>query len=126
MADEVQLAQSAQARGDTIFGKILRKEIPCNFIYEDDVCVAFDDVNPQAPVHFLVIPRKPISQLSRAEDADEALLGHLLIVAKRVAEKRGLNDGFRIVINDGRVGAQSVYHLHVHVLSGRQMHWPPG
>nr|CAI5849864.1 unnamed protein product [Callosobruchus analis] len=126
MADEVQLAQSVQAGGDTIFGKILRKEIPCNFIYEDDVCVAFDDINPQAPVHFLVIPRKPISQLSKAEDADETLLGHLLIVAKKVAEKRGLNDGFRIVINDGRVGAQSVYHLHVHVLSGRQMHWPPG
>ncbi|VEN61991.1 unnamed protein product [Callosobruchus maculatus] len=126
MADEVQLAQSAQAGGDTIFGKILRKEIPCNFIYEDDVCVAFDDINPQAPVHFLVIPRKPISQLSKAEDTDEALLGHLLIVAKKVAEKRGLSDGFRIVINDGRVGAQSVYHLHVHVLSGRQMHWPPG
>ncbi|VEN48359.1 unnamed protein product [Callosobruchus maculatus] len=126
MADEVQLAQSAQAGGDTIFGKILRKEIPCNFIYEDDVCVAFDDINPQAPVHFLVIPRKPISQLSKAEDTDEALLGHLLIVAKKVAEKRGLSDGFRIVINDGRVGAQSVYHLHVHVLSGRQMQWPPG
>ncbi|XP_018333261.1 histidine triad nucleotide-binding protein 1 [Agrilus planipennis] len=126
MATEVELAQSAKAGGDTIFGKILRKEIPCNFIYEDDLCVAFDDVNPQAPIHFLVIPRKPISQLSKAEDADETLLGHLLIVAKKVAQKRNLKNGFRIVINDGPIGAQSVYHLHIHVMSGRQMHWPPG
>ncbi|KAF7283977.1 histidine triad nucleotide binding protein 1 [Rhynchophorus ferrugineus] len=126
MADEVHLAQSAQAGEDTIFGKILRKEIPCKFIYEDDQCVAFDDVNPQAPVHFLVIPRKPISQLSKVEDADAPLLGHLLVVAKKIAAQRGLNKGFRIVINDGPVGAQSVYHIHIHVLSGRQMQWPPG
>lgn len=89
-------------------------------------CVAFDDINPQAPVHFLVIPRKPITQLSKAEDSDEALLGHLLIVARRIAKERKLDNGFRIVINDGPVGAQSVYHLHIHVLSGRQMQWPPG
>ncbi|XP_066262799.1 adenosine 5'-monophosphoramidase HINT1 [Euwallacea similis] len=126
MADEVKLAQSAQAGGDTIFGKILRKEIPCKFIYEDQQCVAFDDVNPQAPIHYLVIPRKLISQLSKAEDSDESLIGHLLVVAKKIAAERGLKDGFRIVINDGPVGAQSVYHLHVHVLSGRQMQWPPG
>ncbi|GLV44682.1 histidine triad nucleotide binding protein 1 [Carabus blaptoides fortunei] len=126
MADEVSLAQAANPEGDTIFGKILRKEIPCNFIYEDDQCVAFDDINAQAPVHFLVIPRKPISQLSRAEDADEQLIGHLMIVARKIAAQRGLQRGFRIVINDGPIGAQSVYHLHVHVLSGRQMQWPPG
>lgn len=77
-------------------------------------------------MHFLVIPRKPIAQLSKAVDADENLLGHLLIVARRIAAERGLKSGFRIVINDGPVGAQSVYHLHVHVLSGRQMQWPPG
>lgn len=77
-------------------------------------------------MHFLVIPRKPIIQLSKADDTDESLVGHLLIVAKRIAAERGLKDGFRIVINDGPVGAQSVYHLHVHVLSGRQMQWPPG
>ncbi|KAL1513284.1 hypothetical protein ABEB36_002709 [Hypothenemus hampei] len=126
MADEVRLAQNAEAGEDTIFGKILRKEIPCKFIYEDDQCVAFDDVNPQAPVHFLVIPRKPIAQLSKAEDSDEALLGHLLIVARKIAKQRNLDKGFRIVINDGPIGAQSVYHLHIHVLSGRQMQWPPG
>ncbi|XP_056633067.1 adenosine 5'-monophosphoramidase HINT1 [Diorhabda carinulata] len=126
MAEEVALAQSAQPGGDTIFGKILRKEIPCNLIYEDNLCIAFDDINPQAPVHFLVIPKKFIPQLSKAEDEDEAILGHLLIVAKKIAQKRNLKNGFRIVINDGPIGAQSVYHIHVHVLSGRQMQWPPG
>lgn len=89
-------------------------------------CVAFDDINPQAPVHYLVIPRKPITQLSRAEDNDGALLGHLLLVARKIAQKRNLKNGFRIVINDGPIGAQSVYHLHIHVLSGRQLQWPPG
>lgn len=84
MADEVKAAQEATPGGDTIFGKILKGEIPCKFIYEDDKCVAFHDVNPQAPVHFLVIPRKPISQLSKAEDEDEQLLGHLLLAGKKV------------------------------------------
>ncbi|CAH0717162.1 unnamed protein product, partial [Brenthis ino] len=124
---EVELAQSASEGGDTIFGKILRKEIPAKFVYEDDQCVAFNDVNPQAPKHILVIPRKPISQLSKAEDADEQLLGHLLIVARKVAAQEGLDkSGFRLVINDGKNGAQSVYHLHIHILGGRQMQWPPG
>lgn len=83
-------------------------------------------MNPQAPVHFLVIPRKPISQLSKAEEDDEALLGHLLLVGKKVAAQVGLEDGFRVVINDGRDGAQSVYHLHLHFLGKRQLKWPPG
>ncbi|KDR19216.1 histidine triad nucleotide-binding protein 1 [Zootermopsis nevadensis] len=126
MADEVAKAQVAKAGGDTIFGKILRKEIPCSFIYEDDQCVAFNDVNPQAPTHFLVIPRKPIPQLSRSEDVDEQLLGHLLIVARKLAKDLGLGNGFRLVVNDGPDGCQSVYHLHVHVLAGRQLGWPPG
>jgi len=113
---------------DTIFGKILRKEIPAKIIHEDDHCVAFHDVNPQAPVHVLVIPRKPITQLSKANPKeDQALLGHLLLVAKQVAERQGIaSDGFRIVINDGKKGSQSVYHLHVHVIGGRQLGWPPG
>ncbi|XP_046974855.1 adenosine 5'-monophosphoramidase HINT1-like [Vanessa cardui] len=124
---EVELAQTASEGGDTIFGKILRKEIPAKFVYEDDQCVAFNDVNPQAPTHILVIPRKPISQLSKAEDADEQLLGHLLIAARKVAAQQGLDkSGFRLVINDGKNGAQSVYHLHIHILGGRQMQWPPG
>ncbi|XP_055536488.1 adenosine 5'-monophosphoramidase HINT1 [Wyeomyia smithii] len=128
MADEVAKAQAASTTSeeDTIFGKILRKEIPCTFIYEDDKCVAFHDVNPQAPTHFLVIPRKPIAQLSKAAEEDVALLGHLMLVGKKVAAEQGLGDGFRVVINDGRNGAQSVYHLHLHFLGGRQMKWPPG
>uniref|UniRef100_A0A182PQ92 HIT domain-containing protein n=1 Tax=Anopheles epiroticus TaxID=199890 RepID=A0A182PQ92_9DIPT len=127
MSDEVAKAQAADASAeDTIFGKILRKEIPCTFIYEDDRCVAFKDVAPQAPVHFLVIPRKPIPQLSKATEADEALLGHLMLVGKKVAAEQGLEDGYRVVINDGKNGAQSVYHLHLHFLGGRQLKWPPG
>ncbi|XP_065353425.1 adenosine 5'-monophosphoramidase HINT1 [Cloeon dipterum] len=126
MADEVNKAQQAAPEGDTIFGKIVRKEIPCEFLYEDEQCVAFNDISPQAPKHILVIPRKPISQLSKAEDSDEQLLGHLLLVARRVAKEQGLEKGFRLVVNDGKDGAQSVYHLHIHILGGRQMQWPPG
>ena len=113
---------------DTIFGKILRKEIPTKLIHEDDQCIAFEDVQPQAPIHFLVIPRKPLQRLSHAKQLDIPLLGHLLFVAKSLAiEHFALaNDGFRIVINDGKYGCQSVYHLHVHVLGGRKMGWPPG
>ncbi|XP_065187500.1 adenosine 5'-monophosphoramidase HINT1-like [Sycon ciliatum] len=127
MASEVEKAQSAAPEEDTIFGKISRGEIPCKFVYEDDTALAFDDLAPQAPVHFLVIPRKPIAQLSKATDEDEALLGHLLTVARKVAVQKGLDaDGYRVVINNGKNGAQSVYHLHLHVLGGRQMSWPPG
>ncbi|XP_013400295.1 histidine triad nucleotide-binding protein 1 [Lingula anatina] len=123
---EVEKAQTASAGGDTIFGKITRGEIPCKFIHEDDKCVAFHDLSPQAPIHFLVIPRKPLSQLSKAEDGDKEMLGHLLLVAKQVAKELGLEKGFRLVVNDGAEGAQSVYHLHIHVMGGRQMGWPPG
>lgn len=126
MSEEIEKAQLAKPGGDTIFGKIARKEIPCDFIYEDEQCVAFNDLSPQAPVHFLVIPKKPISRLSEAEDADEQLLGHLMLAAKKVAKQQGLNDGYRLVINDGPMGGQSVYHIHIHVMSGRQMGWPPG
>ncbi|KAK3094392.1 hypothetical protein FSP39_001167 [Pinctada imbricata] len=126
MASETEKAQTAKPEGDTIFGKILRKEIPTTFIYEDEQCVAFNDVSPQAPTHFLIIPRKPIVQLSSSDDGDEQLLGHLLVVARRVAKQAGLEDGYRVVINDGKDGGQSVYHLHVHVFGGRQMGWPPG
>ncbi|KRF98648.1 uncharacterized protein Dwil_GK18243, isoform B [Drosophila willistoni] len=126
MASEVDKAQTATKGEDTIFGKILRKEIPCKFIYEDEKCVAFNDVNPQAPTHFLVIPRQPLAQLSLAEDGDAELLGHLLVVGKKVAKDLGLEKGYRVVINNGQDGAQSVYHLHLHFLGGRQMQWPPG
>ncbi|MEQ2235234.1 Histidine triad nucleotide-binding protein 1 [Ilyodon furcidens] len=126
MADETAKAQAAQPGGDTIFGKIVRKEIPVNLIYEDDQCVAFPDIAPQAPTHILVVPKKPIVQLSQAEESDAALLGHMLIVAKKLAEEAGLSKGYRIIINDGPDGGQSVYHIHVHVLGGRTMGWPPG
>ncbi|GAB1606959.1 uncharacterized protein LOC115222884 [Argonauta hians] len=110
----------------TIFSKILNKSIPSNILYEDDQCMAFSDVQPQAPVHFLVIPRKIIPTLGQAEDEDQMLLGHLLMVAKKVAAQQKLDRGFRVVINNGVEGAQSVYHLHLHVLGGRQLSWPPG
>eukprot|EP00118_Oscarella_pearsei_P007685 m.38306 g.38306 ORF g.38306 m.38306 type:complete len:157 (+) comp32556_c0_seq1:562-1032(+) len=126
-SDEVKKAQAAAGgQQETIFSKILRKEIPADIIHEDDKCIAFRDVSPQAPVHFLVIPRKPIRMLSQADDGDEELLGHLILVAKNVAKKENLENGFRLVINNGVNGAQSVYHLHVHVMGGRQMSWPPG
>eukprot|EP00054_Salpingoeca_dolichothecata_P037856 m.12072 g.12072 ORF g.12072 m.12072 type:complete len:128 (+) comp7950_c0_seq1:142-525(+) len=127
MSDEVKKAQGAKIGGDTIFGKIIRKEIPSDIVFEDEQCLAFKDIQPQAPTHILVIPKKAISGISKAEDDDEGLLGHLLLVARKVAKDVGLaGDGYRLVINDGPNGAQSVYHLHVHILGGRQMKWPPG
>ncbi|KAK9541336.1 hypothetical protein VZT92_001389 [Zoarces viviparus] len=126
MADEMAKAQAAQPGGDTIFGKIIRKEIPVELLYEDGKCVAFPDITPQAPTHILVVPKKPIVQLSKAEDSDAELLGHMMLVAKKCAEDAGLSKGYRIVINDGPDGGQSVYHIHIHVLGGRVMKWPPG
>ncbi|XP_038646688.1 histidine triad nucleotide-binding protein 2, mitochondrial-like isoform X3 [Scyliorhinus canicula] len=110
----------------TLFSKIIDKSLPADIIYEDDQCLSFRDVNPQGPVHFLVIPKMAIPRISAATDDDKELLGHLLIVAKNIAKKEGLADGYRLVINDGKNGAQSVYHLHIHVIGGRQMSWPPG
>jgi histidine triad (HIT) family protein len=111
---------------DTIFGKIIRREIPADIVYEDDLVLAFKDVQPQAPVHILVIPKKPIVKLTDAEESDRDLLGHLLLTAKRVAEEAGLTNGYRVVINTDSDGGQSVYHLHLHILGGRHMTWPPG
>jgi histidine triad (HIT) family protein len=110
---------------ESVFGRILRGEIPAKRVYEDELAIAFHDANPQAPVHLLVIPRKPIERLSTAEAADQALLGHLLLVARRVAKEAGLAD-FRLVVNDGAGAGQTVFHLHVHVLGGRGLGWPPG
>ncbi|KAM5193168.1 putative HIT-like protein isoform 2-T2 [Mantella aurantiaca] len=125
-SDEVQKAQKAQSTSATIFSRIIDRSIPADIIYEDEQCVAFRDVSPQGPVHFLVIPRKPISRISAVTAGDTQLLGHLLVTASQLAQKEGLTDGYRIVINDGKQGAQSVYHLHLHVIGGRQMGWPPG
>ena len=110
---------------DTIFGRILRGEIPCDQVYADEHCLAFRDVAPQAPVHVLVIPREPIARLDAAGEEQAALLGHLLLVAARVARQEGLQ-GFRTVINSGSEAGQTVVHLHVHVLGGRPLAWPPG
>lgn len=110
----------------TIFQPIIDKEIPAQIVHEDDLCLAFLDVAPQAPTHVLVIPKKPLANLAAASDEDQALLGHLLLTAKKIAEQLGLTNGFRTVINCGRDGGQSVDHLHIHVLGGRALHWPPG
>ena len=110
---------------DTIFGKILRGEIPCDEVFSDALCLAFRDVAPQAPTHVLVIPRQSIESLRSAGDGDEALLGHLLLVAARVAKQEGLDD-WRTVINSGAGAGQPVFHLHVQVIGGRPLAWPPG
>jgi histidine triad (HIT) family protein len=111
---------------DTIFGKIIRREIPANIVYEDNLALAFKDVQPQAPTHILVIPKQPIPRLSDSTEADQSLLGHLLLTVKKVAEQAGLKNGYRVVINNGDDGGQSVDHLHFHILGDRQMQWPPG
>ena len=112
---------------DTIFARILRKEIPANLVHEDESCIAFHDIHPQAPVHVLVIPRKALSSMADATSADELLLGHLLCVARDIARKLGLEDeGYRLVVNNGPNAGQTVFHLHVHLLGGRVLNWPPG
>lgn len=110
----------------TVFKKIIDGEIPAAIVYEDDRCLAFRDVKPQAPTHVLVIPRKEIPSLADATDEDRDLLGHLMLAADKVAKLIGLADGYRTVINIGDHGGQTVPHLHVHVLGGRPLGWPPG
>ncbi|MDI1247385.1 MAG: histidine triad nucleotide-binding protein [Lacunisphaera sp.] len=110
-----------------IFQRIIDREIPSKFAHEDDLCVAIHDVNPQAPVHVLIIPKQPVPRLSAATPADQALLGHLLLTAATVAQKLGVDEtGYRIVINSGRDAGESVPHMHVHLLGRRQLGWPPG
>lgn len=111
---------------DTIFSKIIRREIPATILYEDDRCLVFRDIQPQAPIHFLVIPKDPIVSLATASDVSSDLLGHLLHVAAKVATAEGLEAGYRVVTNIGSDGGQSVPHLHFHVLGGRPLQWPPG
>lgn len=111
---------------DCIFCKIVRGEIPAKKLHEDEKALVFADVNPQAPVHLLVIPREHLSSLAEAEAEHTALLGHLMATAAAVAKEQGLSRGFRVVVNSGPDGGQTVDHLHLHVLGGRAMHWPPG
>ena len=111
----------------TIFQKIIDREIPAKLAHEDDLCVAIHDINPQAPVHVLVIPKKPIARVAEATVADQVVLGHLLLTAAALAKKLGVAEsGFRIVINNGRDGGETVPHLHVHLLGQRPLGWPPG
>jgi len=109
-----------------IFCKIVDGSIPSTAVYQDELCYAFADLNPQAPVHVLVVPRKHISSLDETDQSDGALLGHLLRVAAQIAQSKGLTKGYRVVLNTGQDGGQSVDHLHVHLLGGRPMAWPPG
>lgn len=110
----------------TIFSKIINKEIPAKIVYEDEFCLAFRDVHPQAPTHILVIPKEEIVSLMETDERHKMLLGHMLLTLTQIAKKEGLTKGYRTVINTGAGGGQSVFHLHMHLLGGRPMEWPPG
>lgn len=113
--------------GDTIFGKIIRKEIPAAIVYEDEYVLAFRDIAPVAPLHILVIPKKPIRNIASATEEDQSLLGRMLLVAAEIARREGLaQSGYRVVTNIGDDGGQTVFHLHLHLLGGRKLEWPPG
>jgi histidine triad (HIT) family protein len=111
---------------DCLFCKIGGKKIPAKIVYEDDRVFAFEDINPQAPVHILILPRKHFASLNEATEEDGALLGHLLLVAAKLARERELLEGYRTLFNTGRGAGQSVFHLHLHLLGGRSFRWPPG
>lgn len=111
---------------NTIFGKIIEREIPATIVYEDDKCLAFRDINPQAPTHVLLIPKKEIPRLADATAEDEMLLGHLMLTASKIAQQLGAGDAFRLVVNNGAEAGQSVFHLHLHIIAGRKLAWPPG
>src|SRR5687767_7528103 len=111
---------------DTIFTKIINKQIPAEIIHEDELCLAVRDINPQAPLHLLLIPKKPIDTLSSAQPEDQALLGHMLLVVGKITRDLKIDGAFRLVINNGKEGGQAVFHLHMHILAGRKFRWPPG
>ena len=110
----------------TLFSKIIDREIPANIEYEDEHCIVIHDINPQAPVHVLIIPKKPIPRITEMEDSDKAVVGELIWTARKIAGKLGLEEGFRVVINNGSFGGETVPHLHVHLLGKRPLAWPPG
>jgi histidine triad (HIT) family protein len=111
----------------SIFKKVIRREVPSEILYEDELCLAFKDTNPQAPVHFLMIPKKEIKSLADVQREDQALLGHLMLKIAEVAKDLGLDEeGYRVALNTGRDAGQTVPHLHFHVLGGRSLEWPPG
>jgi|TARA_Y100001968_G_scaffold326710_1_gene370335 histidine triad (HIT) family protein len=110
----------------TLFEKIINKEIPAEILYEDDISIVIKDISPQAPTHLLIIPKKVIPKLSDATDEDQDILGHLMLLAGQIANQLGLDETFRLVVNNGAKAGQSVFHLHLHLLSGRPLNWPPG
>ena len=110
----------------TLFEKIINREIPSDILYEDDLSFVIKDINPQAPTHLLIIPKKVIPKLSDASEDDQMILGHLMLVAGKIADRLGLDETFRLVVNNGAKAGQSVFHLHLHLLSGRLLNWPPG
>ena len=111
----------------TLFEKICAGEIPADIVYQDDQCVCFRDIGPQAPTHLLLVPRKPIPRLSLADEGDAALLGHMMLAAGKIARSLGIDEsGFRLVINNGPDAGEAVPHLHMHILAGRKREWPPG
>ncbi len=110
----------------TIFTKIISREIPATIVYEDELCIAFRDINPQAPTHVQLIPKKEIPRLVDGQPEDAALLGHLMLTAGKIAQQLGAGDAFRLVVNNGADAGQSVFHLHLHILAGRGFGWPPG
>tara|TARA_X000000368_G_scaffold34838_1_gene25496 strand:+ start:1011 stop:1352 length:342 start_codon:yes stop_codon:yes gene_type:complete len=110
----------------TLFEKIINREIPADILYEDELSIVIKDISPQAPTHLLIIPKKVISKLSDATDEDQNILGHLMLVAGKIAEQLELDETFRLVVNNGAKAGQSVFHLHLHLLSGRSLNWPPG
>ena len=110
----------------TIFKRIIDGEIPADIVYEDEQCLAFRDISPQAPVHILVIPRKEIPSIDHLSDEDEQLVGHIYLVIKQIAAGEGLENGYRVIVNCGKEGGQTVDHLHFHLLGGRELSWPPG
>ncbi|MEL0102623.1 MAG: histidine triad nucleotide-binding protein [Gammaproteobacteria bacterium] len=110
----------------TLFEKIIDREIPADIVYEDNYCIAINDINPQAPIHILLIPKKPIQKLSDCTNEDKNLLAHLFLKIGDITKKLNINDAFRININNGEKAGQEVFHLHIHILSGRKFNWPPG
>ena len=111
---------------DSLFTKIKNGEIPGNIVFEDDLCFAIEDINPQAPVHVLIIPHKQIEKVSDSSEEDKKILGHLLFASKEIADKYELNNNYRLIVNNGAKAGQSVFHIHVHLLGGRELNWPPG
>ena len=111
---------------DTLFTKIIKRQIPADILYEDDLCFAIKDINPQAPVHLLLIPKKPIDTLAHASTEDQALLGHMMLAVGNITRQLGIEDAFRLTVNNGAGAGQQVFHLHLHILAGRPLKWPPG